>query len=406
MQELDTRYGRMRVPDADDVIGRFLQVYGEWAWLESSFVAQVVPPGGRVLDVGAFVGTFGLGVARLTPLDLLCCVEANPRVAALLADNLHANCAGRVEVVPEAVAPEGTKLGAGSGQDGNLGSMSFAPGATGSSHAVPAGQTTLRELRERYGPFDLVKLDVEGLELALLQADAPVEGEVLWVECNDAPASLAIVNLLLQRGQPVQYFAWPSVNPGNHNRSPEVVFPFAYEAGLLAGAGALDLGEELVAAGCQLRTIHSVEDLRLALWLTPRWAPETWLGRTVPEVVALAAHHVLGHEYEQYLGDGWDASIGRQREVQLTEALDVAERLARTRLDELQEAREAVERLSRGLETAEALAVDRLAELQAVERRAQRSERSAAALQARLLQGLASTTPEPGSVPGAAGGAA
>src|SRR5262249_13988082 len=64
LPEIVTRYGVLTVPNTStDVIGRFLARYGEWAWDEVSFLAPLLPNGAHVLDVGAFVGTFGLGLA-------------------------------------------------------------------------------------------------------------------------------------------------------------------------------------------------------------------------------------------------------------------------------------------------------------------------------------------------------
>ena len=58
--EVETRYGTLSLPDVEaDIVGRYLSRYGEWGWDEVRFVAGTLPSeGARVLDVGAFVGTF------------------------------------------------------------------------------------------------------------------------------------------------------------------------------------------------------------------------------------------------------------------------------------------------------------------------------------------------------------
>jgi hypothetical protein len=55
---VETRYGQLRIPGGEDVISLFLARYGEWAWDETGFVASVLTEGARVLDAGAYVGTF------------------------------------------------------------------------------------------------------------------------------------------------------------------------------------------------------------------------------------------------------------------------------------------------------------------------------------------------------------
>lgn len=89
---VDTRYGQLNVTiNDDDLIGRFLTETGEWAFDEASFIASTLNDGARVLDGGAFLGTFGLGVALRRKLGLLCAVEANPLVLPLLEANLRRN---------------------------------------------------------------------------------------------------------------------------------------------------------------------------------------------------------------------------------------------------------------------------------------------------------------------------
>ena len=76
MGSIDTRYGVLSAPDGDgDIILEFLSRYGEWAWMEVSFIASLLKPGARVLDAGAFLGTFGLGLGGLVDLALLCCLR-------------------------------------------------------------------------------------------------------------------------------------------------------------------------------------------------------------------------------------------------------------------------------------------------------------------------------------------
>src|SRR3954447_6799914 len=161
--ELNTRYGRLVIPDAEhDLIGRFLARYGEWAWLEAAFVASAIADGARVLDIGAFAGTFGLGLAQLRPMEFLCFVEANPDIVPLLERNvMQTSCPSLVLQALVAASASATRIG--HSDPANLGSMSFVtnenPAAPGAVQAL-----TLADLRAQYGSFDLMKLDVEGME--------------------------------------------------------------------------------------------------------------------------------------------------------------------------------------------------------------------------------------------------
>jgi hypothetical protein len=129
VSEITTRYGRLAVPNAEnDLIGRFLTKYGEWAWLETVFVASILPEGARILDGGAFVGTFGLGVAGVRDLSFAAAfVEANFSLVSILQGNVSANARCPWEVVGSMIA--GTDGGAGLPREtsGNIGGTSYEP---------------------------------------------------------------------------------------------------------------------------------------------------------------------------------------------------------------------------------------------------------------------------------------
>lgn len=310
-----TRYGRMQVPSRDnDLIGRFLNIYGEWAMHEVRFVAGSLPPGAKVADVGAFVGTFSLGLMAETTLRSVCLVEANPAVAPLLRANLARNATVPAEVI-EAVMVPASHQGAleASVEADNIGSFSVTMVAEDGREAatLAARQITLPELQNEHGLFDLIKLDVEGLETALLRdsLDAFATGETkFWLECSETESSIELCRIVLDAGMDVYYFAFPVFAVDNYNQSSEIVFPWAYEAGLWVTKGAAPhVAPEAAKVGCVLRRIRSTEELRQALWNTPRWSPPDWAGHDAPALAARAGHLLLGHRYDDFLTPGWRA---------------------------------------------------------------------------------------------------
>jgi FkbM family methyltransferase len=396
LAEVKTRYGVLTTPDIQrDMIGRFLQHYGEWGWDEAGFVASVLSEGARILDVGAFLGTFGLGVARRASVDFVCFVEANTAVTAALACNVQRNSIGTSLVVDALVGDAHTQPHPGYADTANLGSTSFADDAAGAvTIDAPAAVTTLSRLRAEHGPFDLVKLDTEGMELPILQEDADhlSRGETtLWVECNENSRSLRVAELLLSWGLDVYYFAFPVHNPDNLRGATTSIFPMAYEAGLLAAPKRPpSMDAELAAHRCILQPIWSVEDLRAVMWRTPRWGLPEWEGRGAEQVAALAGRALRGDSYDVFLGPDWAPGEMLWRQLQALETkFRSVEAMAFERLDALQASHQRCAQIEADLRAVETLAVERLAELEEERARCTRAEAALASASALALDRLA-----------------
>lgn len=316
MPFVETRYGLLNVPDLEeDVVGRFLARYGEWAWDEAVFTASVLQDGARVLDLGAFVGTFGLGLDTLRTLDGLTFVEANPQAFAHLSVNAEALARAPAVAISALVAADGTAAArAGRSIPGNFGATSFAESALGDVVSAPPERVlTLAQLRAGHGPFDLIKLDLEGMEREVLASDGAelsTGRTTLWLECNESHASLDVAAMILDWGLDLYYFAFPSFNPNNLRNDPDPIYPFAYEAGLLAAPRTPPkLEASLVEHACILARIATIGDLEEALWRTPRWGMREWLGaKTTPEFAALAGRSWLGQHRHSFLDGQADAA--------------------------------------------------------------------------------------------------
>src|SRR5579884_3387673 len=176
MPELNTRYGLISVPETEtDFIGRFLARYGEWSWIEAMFLASLLPDRARILDIGAFIGTFSLGLAALKKLDFVCLVEANNLIMPHLRENIRRRESLPTVVLEALVAGDKQTRRVGWSESENLGATCFVsrdfPAEAATRVDAPADVVTLAELHETYGDFDLVKLDAEGMEREILAAD-------------------------------------------------------------------------------------------------------------------------------------------------------------------------------------------------------------------------------------------
>ncbi|MDR6523772.1 FkbM family methyltransferase [Variovorax paradoxus] len=308
MKFIDTRYGSLCVPDAaGDLIGRFLSTYGEWAHDEVRFVASALPKKPvRVLDVGSFVGTFGMGLIAEAEVASITFIEANPIVAEALRSNVKNLVNIPATVIEAAVSPDGKEM-KGRFDEDNLGSLSFAETQEKGRAAIAAITkfVKLSDVVREKGGFDLIKMDVEGLERLILESEPSLmspEGPSFWLECNEEPGVLGLVDLLISAGLSVHYFAFPAFSPNNFRGQEDQIFPWAYESGLWASRGdAPTLSATLVKHQCILKAINSREDLRLALWQTPRWGRREWQDATPSTLVAEAGHLVRGETYDDFL---------------------------------------------------------------------------------------------------------
>lgn len=145
---------------------------------------------GTVLDLGANFGFFALRLKELYPQCRICCVEANPRVFPYLQANLEANGYDDVQALHAAVAgTEGSvelkyipELPAISGKGIDLVERpwmrqefihhTYVPGIT-LCQLLDVCANSLKE-----STIELLKLDVEGMELEVLEGGREVMGHV------------------------------------------------------------------------------------------------------------------------------------------------------------------------------------------------------------------------------------
>ena len=129
----------------------------------------------RILDCGANVGLASLYFKRRYPRARITAFEADPSLAAMAEANLRTNGADDAEVVPAALWTTNGQLtfrceGSDSGMIGSL------PGAIDGRGTVVHAQR-LRDVLEA-GPVDLLKLDIEGAEDAVLADCEPALHQV------------------------------------------------------------------------------------------------------------------------------------------------------------------------------------------------------------------------------------
>jgi len=192
---------------------------GSYEWDKCRAFAAAVRPGAVVFDVGANVGYYTLLAAELVrPSGQVFAFEPLPRNAYYLRAHLEMNRATTVRVTQAAVADCTGDLFFQEAQEATMGHVSDR-----GSLRVPA--VTLDELvQSQRAPLpDVIKMDIEGGELRALQGAVGT----------------------LTRGQPVVFLA--THGPAVHRECCDLLTGLGYRVRPLAGAGALDATDEVVA---------------------------------------------------------------------------------------------------------------------------------------------------------------
>jgi FkbM family methyltransferase len=317
MQEYDTIYGRIVAPDwPDDIILRSLSSLGEWAYLEQQILARLVRAGDVLWDGGAFLGTFGIGLAQIADrtgqsLAQLVAIDPGAALQPFLAENLRRNATCDSLLLPCALGATSSRLIPDAPHAaGNHGELAYhtVDQATGNEDATSVDCQPLWHLRERYGDYDILKLDVEGMEVEAMKGDFDYIRDrkpIVWAECNEAMSSLLVLEAMVAAGYAPRYLAFPAFRKANFNGLTDLPYPMAYEAALLAAPP--DRLEQLDVSGLDeeiiLKPVTTAWDLRQALWCTPRWADAAWAKASRVELVAILGRQRLGQELKTFLND-------------------------------------------------------------------------------------------------------
>ena len=174
-----TRWGgKLYVDCSDTVLAPWLLLDGLWETGVTTWFHDVVRPGHHVVDVGANIGYFTVLAARLTgSTGRVVGFEANPRLRPIAARNLAANGVhGHAEVRHVAAWSDAGELVLHT-RPHFAGNSSFAPFdpafldrlGDDASEPVTVRAAALDDELADLGRVDVVKIDVEGAELRVLQ---------------------------------------------------------------------------------------------------------------------------------------------------------------------------------------------------------------------------------------------
>jgi FkbM family methyltransferase len=156
----------------DKGISRTLLLFGKRE-LEHRYILQLVlKPGMTVLDIGANIGYYVLMESGLIGNGKIIAIEPVPSNVELLKRNLKLNDVNKVTVIHGAVSDKRGVQNFHLSHRSNLGTFHVTDSGARdlSGQVIPVETQTVGEIAAEHGPPDLIRMDVEGHEVAILDS--------------------------------------------------------------------------------------------------------------------------------------------------------------------------------------------------------------------------------------------
>jgi FkbM family methyltransferase len=160
-----------------DLIQMYLFLFGMWEPDLTSYLRRHLKPGRTFIDVGANIGYFSLEASRLVGADgKVVAIEAAPWICELLEGHLKSNATpGPVRTVNRAVSDRVHEIELYAGPDKNVG-LTTTVQSRGMRHRGAVAAAPLGDLLEPedVSTAQIIKIDVEGAEVAVLEGMRPL----------------------------------------------------------------------------------------------------------------------------------------------------------------------------------------------------------------------------------------
>jgi FkbM family methyltransferase len=227
------RHGYVLYNKNDTVIGRSIEVYGEYFESEVNVFRHFVTAGDVVLDIGANIGTHTLALARLVgPQGLVFAFEPQRIVFQTLCANMALNSLDNVHCINAVVGETPARLGLSDPDPhipNNFGGVQVAMLA-GAPQAAPVDCVVLDDFLA-IGRLRLIKIDVEGMEAEVLRGASQTLARfkpILYVENDCVDKSPELVSLPKECGYHCYWHLPPYASSHNYFESTEQMFPVGF----------------------------------------------------------------------------------------------------------------------------------------------------------------------------------
>ena len=244
----DFRFGKIMYNVLDLYVGKSFKLYGEYSPGEAALFADILQPGDVVVEVGANIGAHTIRLAQLVGKEgkviafepqRLCFQLLNGNVAINSLTNVYTyqKCVGESEgsvTVPE-LSPD---------EIHNWGGVSFEK--QNEDEGVRVERITLDSLN--LTKCKLLKLDVEGMELQVLQGAVKLLDKcqpIIYMEVDREDKKAELINFLCKRGYKIYEHNPPLYSENNYFHNPNNEFTLQGEQIVSFNALCVPFGMEL-----------------------------------------------------------------------------------------------------------------------------------------------------------------
>lgn len=215
VETVKSSFGPMMILSNDRYIGPSIKCHGAWCSNELELLKTFLPSRGVVVDGGANIGAHSIPFAQFVgPAGRVLAFEPQRLVFYLLAGNVALNSLTQVECYNLGLSDTAGELGVGAPvEERNFGCVPLLQGKLGPYAEI----ITTRTLDSFHlDQCDLIKLDIEGMELEALQgARQTIEAfhPFLYLENHQGPKCQPLIDLVHRHGYRAYWHGIETNNP-------------------------------------------------------------------------------------------------------------------------------------------------------------------------------------------------
>jgi len=234
------RYGILSYFSRDNIIGRSLREYGEWAQAEIDFLSEFINKGDTIIDVGAFIGTHTISFSKLVG-DKGKVYAFEPNIAAfeLLECNIQQNSILNVVAFKVALSDHHGSISVPEKYlfpNDNPGSFSLKNITLNSNENSDLNKISISKLDDYLiEACDLIKIDVEGMESSVLNGATNIIKKfkpLVFAECLSIDSGWHSINIMQELGYEAFLHNELSYNIKNFNHNPINFLGYARETNI------------------------------------------------------------------------------------------------------------------------------------------------------------------------------